>query len=123
MNTALTQHETSAMNTYRRHALQHLATPGDDNGEFLSHLVSRYLLHLRDGLGQAGAEAAAAGTPSTPDLLESLATLFTSIADRRSLTSDDPALQAVARVLLQPASAHARLEGGLQETPLQGRDR
>ncbi|GAA4968494.1 hypothetical protein [Kineococcus glutinatus] len=105
---------------YRRRALHHLAVPGDDGGELASHLVSRYLLRLRQDLH--GGEAFASAPPSPParDLLDGLAALFSAIADRRCLTADDPALQALARLLLEQQTACSAQAPGRDATGAAG---
>ncbi|GAA0288934.1 hypothetical protein [Kineococcus aurantiacus] len=77
---------------YRRRALHQLTAPGDDDGEYVSHLVSRYLSHLDEG---------ARSPLQAPDLLTSLTGLFAALADQRHLRPDDPAVRTLARVLLQ----------------------
>lgn len=83
------------LDDHRRSARHHVDLPCDDGGELAHHLVAVYLEAL-------GADLAADGTglPDPRALLSGLGAVFAAVADRRQLAADDPALRALAALLL-----------------------
>ena len=85
-----------ALDAARRRARHHLDQPCDDGRELAHHLVAKYLTSFD------------AGAPTVPTasagLLPALGRLFAAVAERHSLDADDPALTALAEILLDPAA-------------------
>ncbi|WP_432543746.1 hypothetical protein [Kineococcus sp. SYSU DK002] len=88
----------------RRTARERLGAPCDDGGELAHHLVSRYL-------SRCSADAPAGA------LLAGLGRLFSAVADRHVLAADDPALLALAELLLaEPAAPGGSVPGSRART-------
>lgn len=105
-----------ALDEHRRSARHHLDLPCDDGGELAHHLVARYLGAFAD-LAPDLAEDGGSPPLDHRALLAGLGEVFAAVADRHRLTADDPALRALARLLLDAGEAVAEPAGGRAGEP------